>query len=137
MILTGRSLWRIPKNLRALEPPPGVPLLPSLIAEAGYATFHSGKPDNACRYANAQFQTNIESGKNRNSAIEHADNVLKFLAAQRRRQAVLRVSGPARAARSALGLQGLYGTLRSGQADVAEELHAKASIRQRRVAHSR
>ena len=51
-----------------------------MINEAGYTTFHSGKPDNACRYANAQFQTNIESGKNRNSAVEHAENVLKFLA---------------------------------------------------------
>jgi arylsulfatase A-like enzyme len=79
MILTGRSLWHLPEKARALEAPPGVPLLPSLINGAGYATFHTGKPGNACRYANAQFQTNIESGKNRNSATEHADNLIGFL----------------------------------------------------------
>jgi arylsulfatase A-like enzyme len=79
MILTGRSLWHLPANLRAVEPPPNVPLLPTLVNAAGYTSFHSGKPGNACRYANAQFHTNIEAEKNRNSATEHADNVLKFV----------------------------------------------------------
>ncbi|HEX3725580.1 MAG TPA: sulfatase-like hydrolase/transferase, partial [Pirellulales bacterium] len=79
MILTGRSLWHIPNNARALEAPPGVPLLPDLINAAGYTTFHTGKAGNACRYANAKFQTNIESDKKRESAVEHTENVLKFL----------------------------------------------------------
>jgi len=79
MILTGRSLWHLPEKLRALEAPAGVPLLPTLVKEAGYATFHTGKPGNACRYANSQFETNIESGKNRDSAVEHTNNVLEFL----------------------------------------------------------
>jgi arylsulfatase A-like enzyme len=79
MIMTGRSLWRIPHQLRALEAPPGVPLLPSLVNEQGYVSFHTGKPGNACRYANAQFHTNIESGKNRESAVEHCENVIRFL----------------------------------------------------------
>jgi len=79
MILTGRSVWHLPEDLRAVKPPPNVPLLPSLVNAAGYTSFHSGKPDNACRYANAQFHTNIESAKNRNSATEHADNVLAFV----------------------------------------------------------
>lgn len=79
MIMTGRSLWRLPQQLRALEAPPGVPLLPTLVNEQGFVSMHSGKPGNACRYANAQFHTNIESGKNRESAVEHTENVIRFL----------------------------------------------------------
>jgi len=35
MLATGRSLWRIPENPRAKTPPPGVPLLPALLKDAG------------------------------------------------------------------------------------------------------
>ncbi|HEY1064542.1 MAG TPA: sulfatase-like hydrolase/transferase [Pirellulales bacterium] len=79
MIATGRSLWRIPKNLNAKQAPPGVPLLPALLNEAGYATFHSGKGGNACKYANAAFQTNRETQQNPNSTVENAGHVLDFL----------------------------------------------------------
>lgn len=79
MIFTGRSLWRLPHQLRALEAPVGVPLLPTLVNDQGYTSFHTGKPGNSCRYANAKFHTNIESGKNREAATEHAENVIQFL----------------------------------------------------------
>ena len=61
MLITGRSLWRIPANPRAKTPPPGVPLLPALLNEAGYATFHCGKIGNSCTFGNAAFTTNIET----------------------------------------------------------------------------
>ncbi len=80
MLATGRSLWRIPANPRAKTPPPGVPLLPVALNDAGYETFHSGKAGNACTFSNACFRTNIETRKHDvNSATEHADNAIKFL----------------------------------------------------------
>ena len=80
MLATGRSLWHIPVNPRAKTPPPGVPLLPVLLNEVGYATFHSGKAGNACTFSNASFRTNIETRKHDvNSATEHTDNVIRFL----------------------------------------------------------
>ena len=80
MLATSRSLWRIPENPKAKTPPPGVPLLPVLMNEAGYETFHSGKAGNACTFSNASFHTNIETRKrDANSATEHADNTIKFL----------------------------------------------------------
>jgi arylsulfatase A-like enzyme len=81
MLITGRSLWRIPANPRAKTPPPGVPLLPTVLSEAGYETFHCGKIGNSCTFANAAFATNIEtSGRTAQSAGEHAERVLAFLA---------------------------------------------------------
>jgi arylsulfatase A-like enzyme len=80
MLATGRSLWHIPANPRAKTAPPGVPLLPALLNDAGYETFHSGKAGNACTFSNASFHTNIETrSRNADSATEHADNVVKFL----------------------------------------------------------
>ena len=80
MLATGRSLWHIPTNPRAKTPPPGVPLLPVLLNDAGYETFHSGKVGNACTFSNASFRTNIETrNRDANSATEHADNAIKFL----------------------------------------------------------
>jgi arylsulfatase A-like enzyme len=80
MLITGRSLWRIPANPRAAVAPPGVPILPALLNDAGYATFHSGKAGNACTFANAAFATNISTqGRTADSATEHADNAIAFL----------------------------------------------------------
>lgn len=82
MLITGRSLWRIPPQPRAKQAPPGVPLLPRLVAEAGYATFHCGKVGNSCTFANAAFETNIElAGRTETSATETADHAIKFLSA--------------------------------------------------------
>ena len=82
MLATGRSLWRIPENPRAKTAPPGVPLLPVLLNEAGYVTFHSGKAGNACTFSNALFATNIETrNRSAESATEHAENAIKFLRA--------------------------------------------------------
>ncbi|MHB8900250.1 MAG: sulfatase-like hydrolase/transferase, partial [Thermoguttaceae bacterium] len=53
MLATGRSLWRIPENPRAKTAPSGVPLLPLVVNEAGYVTFHCGKSGNACTFSNA------------------------------------------------------------------------------------
>jgi len=80
MLITGRSLWRIPANPRAKVAPVGVPLLPTLLNDAGYATFHCGKIGNSCTFGNAAFKTNIETkGRTAASAREHADKVLGFL----------------------------------------------------------
>jgi arylsulfatase A-like enzyme len=82
MLITGRSLWRIPQRPRAKQAPPGVPLLPSLVAEAGYATFHCGKVGNSCTFGNAAFATNVElDGRTENTATEAADRAIQFLSA--------------------------------------------------------
>jgi arylsulfatase A-like enzyme len=80
MLITGRSLWRIPENPRAKAPPPGVPLLPTLLSDAGYATFHCGKEGNTCTFGLNAFGTNVATkGRTPEAATEHADHVLKFL----------------------------------------------------------
>jgi len=74
MLATGLSLWHIP-NGRAKETPPDVPILPELLKRAGYLTFHHGKAGNACTFANAAFDTNIESRSHGNplDAKTHTD----------------------------------------------------------------
>jgi arylsulfatase A-like enzyme len=80
MLITGRSLWRIPERPRARQAPSGVPLLPTLLAEAGYATFHCGKAGNSCTFGNAAFDTNVElDGRTEHSATQTADHALQFL----------------------------------------------------------
>src|SRR2546430_13385513 len=59
MLITGQSLWHCPQQMRAKTAPPGVPLLPALLNDAGYVTWHCGKSGNACTFGNAAFQTNI------------------------------------------------------------------------------
>jgi arylsulfatase A-like enzyme len=83
MLVTGRSLWRIPEHSQCVSQttPPGVSVLPALLGHAGYVTFHSGKAGNVCRFANAAFATNIETtGRTARSATEHADDAIAFLA---------------------------------------------------------
>ena len=81
MLITGRSLWRIPKYPHPKATPPGVHVLPTVLGQAGYVTFHSGKESNVCRFGNAAFATNFEAdGRTARSATEHADNAIAFLA---------------------------------------------------------
>jgi arylsulfatase A-like enzyme len=80
MLITGRSLWHIPENPRSVKAPPGVPLLPLLLRDAGYVTFHCGKIGNSCRFGNAAFDVNIEmKGRTADSATQTADHAIKFL----------------------------------------------------------
>ncbi len=80
MLITGRSLWRIPVDPRAKVAPDGVPLLPSAMAAAGYDTFHCGKADNSCTFGNAAFGVNIETvGRTEHSATENADAAITYL----------------------------------------------------------
>ncbi len=80
MLITGRSLWRIPSNPRSKQAPPGVPLLPSLLADAGYDTFHCGKIGNSCTFGNAAFAVNLEkAGRTELSATENADAAIDYL----------------------------------------------------------
>jgi arylsulfatase A-like enzyme len=81
MLITGRSLWRIPKYPHPKITPPGVHVLPTVLGQAGHVTFHSGKASNVCRFGNAAFATNIEvDSRTANSATEHADHAIAFLA---------------------------------------------------------
>lgn len=80
MLITGRSLWKIPANPRAKEVPAGVSLLPTALAGAGYDTFHCGKASNSCTFGNAAFAVNIETaGRTERSANEHADAAIAYL----------------------------------------------------------
>jgi arylsulfatase A-like enzyme len=81
MLITGRSLWKIPKPTE-LKTPEGVPVLPKLLGR-DYDTFHVGKQGNSCRFGNAEFKTNLETkGRTAKSATEHADAVIEFLRQQ-------------------------------------------------------
>lgn len=80
MLITGRSLWRIPANPRAKEAPDGVPLLPSVVSAVGYDTFHCGKIGNSCTFGNAAFAVNLETvGRTELSATENADAAIAYL----------------------------------------------------------
>ena len=61
MLITGRSLWRIPANPRATAPRRACRCCPSCLRKAGYVTFHCGKASNSCTFGNAAFDTNIET----------------------------------------------------------------------------
>ena len=80
MLMTGQSLWRCPQKMRTKTAPPGAPLLPKLLNEAGYATFHCGKAGNSCTFANTAFTTSIETKTTGpNDAKIHADHAIRFL----------------------------------------------------------
>jgi arylsulfatase A-like enzyme len=80
MILTGRSLWRIPSNPRAPQAADGIPVLPRVLNEAGYVTFHHGKAGNAFTAGNALFTHNYPSTTHTESAsTEHFDRAIEFL----------------------------------------------------------
>src|SRR5215207_11469074 len=57
MILTGRSLFRIPNPQAKTY---DGPTLPNTFGAAGYATLHVGKPGNSFRVAHGQFGKNVE-----------------------------------------------------------------------------
>lgn len=79
MLLTGRSVWRLP-HMTGLQAPPDVVLLPRVLRDAGYVTYHCGKSSNACRYGNATFDVNVETVKSGSDDMRHhGDQVTQFL----------------------------------------------------------
>jgi arylsulfatase A-like enzyme len=79
MLLTGRSVWRLP-HVTGLKAPPDLVLLPRILHDAGYVTYHCGKSNNACRYGNAAFDVNVETVKSGPDDMrQHADQVVQFL----------------------------------------------------------
>lgn len=80
MIMTGKSLWRIPSRPQSTDAPPGAPILPAALRKAGYATFHCGKEGNSCRFAHRAFEINVEQkGRTAESATECANAAIAFL----------------------------------------------------------
>src|SRR3954467_3475330 len=79
MLLTGRSVWHLPR-VTGLQAPPDLVLLPRVLREAGYVSYHCGKSNNACRYGNAAFDVNVETVKfGPDDMRHHADQVVRFL----------------------------------------------------------
>jgi arylsulfatase A-like enzyme len=79
MLLTGRSVWRLPQ-VAGVEAPPDLVLLPRVLHNAGYVTYHCGKANNACRYGNAAFDFNVETAKTGPADMRlHGDQIVKFL----------------------------------------------------------
>jgi arylsulfatase A-like enzyme len=86
MLLTGRSVWRLPA-VEGSEAPPELVLLPRVLRDAEYVTFHCGKSSNACWYGNAEFDINIETKKSGPGDMRlHGDHVVKFLRDHDRKQ---------------------------------------------------
>lgn len=80
MLITGQSLWHCPQAMRAKTAPPGTPVLPTLLADARYETFHCGKSGNACTFGNAAFQTNITIDyRTPATSVDHANRTITFL----------------------------------------------------------
>ena len=80
MILTGRSLFRIP-NPQAKTYDGAT--LPAVFGAAGYATLHVGKPGNSFRVAHQQFDKNVEQAHHdAPTAKLAADAVIDFVKAQ-------------------------------------------------------
>lgn len=79
MILTGRSLFRIPNpQAKTFDGP----TLPTTFGAAGYATLHVGKPGNSFRFAHTQFGKNVEQPhQNAPTAGKAADAVIEFVKA--------------------------------------------------------
>ena len=62
------------------EAPAEVVLLPRVLHDAGYVTYHCGKSNNACRYGNAAFDFNVETEKSGPDDMRHhGDQVVQFL----------------------------------------------------------
>src|SRR4051812_3846043 len=79
MLLTGRSVWRLPR-VTGSQAPPDLVLLPRVLRQAGYVTYHCGKSNNACRYGNAAFDFNVETAKSGPDDMrQHGDQVVQFL----------------------------------------------------------
>ncbi len=79
MILTGRSLFRIPNPQAKTY---DGPTLPTTFGAAGYATLHVGKPGNSFRVAHQKFDKNVEiAHENAPTAKKCADAVIDFVKA--------------------------------------------------------
>lgn len=84
MMLTGRSLFRIPGNRGGGEAVEPGALLPRVMASAGYQTFHVGKGGNEFKPGIEAFERNVvldDRGPElrRGSSGRHADAVIAFL----------------------------------------------------------
>lgn len=83
MLMTGRSVFRIPARNQPL--PPSTSLLATAFANAGYRTFHYGKRGNTYLPASEAFQTKLysqESFEQRALQPErHADQVIEWVRA--------------------------------------------------------
>jgi len=93
MLLTGRSLFRIPGGGgRAAAERPGDPAtaLPRVLSAAGYETFHAGKGGNEYKVGIEAFDHNLvmdDRGDARaNSSQRHADAAIEFLAKRDRQR---------------------------------------------------
>lgn len=87
MLMTGRSLFRVPlrrlsEEAEAAEPITGIPVLPRIFKNAGYATLRTGKMGNYPRFAAQEFHKNIVVARSVNGSARHADNAIEFLRAQ-------------------------------------------------------
>ncbi len=77
MILTGRSLFRIPSPQAKTY---DGPTLPGAFDAAGYATLHVGKPGNSFRVAHQKFGKNVEiAHQSAPTAQKCADAVIDFV----------------------------------------------------------
>ena len=80
MMLSGRSLFRIPDRGQTANSP----VLPTVMREAGYETWHCGKGGNEFTAALEKFDTNLimndrEIDRRRRSSESHADAAIKFI----------------------------------------------------------
>ena len=99
--------------------------------EAGYATFHCGKAGNACTFSNAAFQTNITMAETL-GRLGHrvpATTPSSFSKNHDGTKPFFMYMAPPVPHDPRLAPERVCQSLRPGQGDPVEELHAGASLR--------
>jgi arylsulfatase A-like enzyme len=80
MLMTGRSLFQIPKLGKDAKLDAKFPMIPTSFNQAGYVTWRTGKKGNTFAPANDAFQTNIyDENRTDTSTQVYADRVIAFL----------------------------------------------------------
>lgn len=82
MLMTGRSLWRIPAPNGK---PDGTPSMGQTFRDAGYATLFIGKAGNSYKAGNEQFETYVYNGEKDHvqAPIFMADRTIEWLKSER------------------------------------------------------
>ena len=133
MIMTGRSLFRIPGKAKAKA---GDSTLAAFFRRAGFATLFIGKRSNTYLPGNEAFDKVIyhkEDPKLRRSKASSWPMRPSPGCGSAEGSALLHLSRSAGAARSARRTAGIQEDVRSGQDHVVAQFHADASFRQRRT----
>ncbi|UCD29731.1 MAG: sulfatase-like hydrolase/transferase [Planctomycetota bacterium] len=80
MVMTGRTLWRIPRRNEKVSAKFRATTLPAVLKRAGYVTYRTGKGGNTFKPANDEFDYNTSiDTRDPFSSKNHTERAMKFL----------------------------------------------------------